>query len=129
MNKLDQFVKHQLKCQLFLRYCDDFVLLSDSREQLLMWRAQIEYFLQTELALTLNTRREKCQPLSDGVDFLGYIVRRDYKLPRRRVVSQLRQALKGYQKQLVERHDLVFLCCDKVRQRLAVSYIMMVEGG
>ncbi len=102
LNKLDQFVKHALKCQYFLRYCDDFVLLSESREQLLVWRAQIEAFLHTELALKLNTRREKCQPLSDGVDFLGYIVRRDYMLPRRRVVNQLRQALRAYQRQLVE---------------------------
>ena len=102
LNKLDQFVKHQLKCQLFLRYCDDFVLLSDSREQLVEWREQIEGFLQSELALKLNTRRERCQPLSDGVDFLGYIVRRDYLLPRRRVVNQLRHVLRDFQRSLVE---------------------------
>ncbi|MCP4628263.1 MAG: RNA-directed DNA polymerase [bacterium] len=35
LNELDQFVKHRLKCGYYLRYCDDFVLLSDSREELL----------------------------------------------------------------------------------------------
>lgn len=34
-NALDQFVKHGLKCRCYLRYCDDFVLLSHLREQLL----------------------------------------------------------------------------------------------
>ena len=28
LNALDQFVKHTLKCRYYLRYCDDFVLLS-----------------------------------------------------------------------------------------------------
>jgi len=102
LNKLDQFVKHQLKCQYFLRYCDDFVLLSADKNQLADWRAKIEAFLHKELALTLNTRRERCQQINDGVDFLGYIVRKDYLLPRRRVVNQLRQKLACYQDQLVE---------------------------
>ncbi len=42
------------------------------------------------------------QAINSGVDFLGYIVRRDYLLPRRRVINQLRQRLHGYQKQLLE---------------------------
>jgi len=102
LNKLDQFVKHQLKCQYFLRYCDDFVLLSADKNQLVVWRKKIEAFLYTELGLSLNTRREKSQHISSGVDFLGYIVRQEYLLPRRRVVNQLRQKLVSYQKQLIE---------------------------
>lgn len=102
LNKLDQFVKHQLKCQYFLRYCDDFVLLSADKNQLVVWREKIEAFLYTELALSLNIKRERCLSISSGVDFLGYIVRRDYLLPRRRVVNQLRQKLAVYQKKLIE---------------------------
>ncbi len=33
LNGLDQFVKHQLRCRHYLRYCDDFVLLSADRER------------------------------------------------------------------------------------------------
>ncbi len=32
LNGLDQFVKHQLQCRHYLRYCDDFVLLAPERE-------------------------------------------------------------------------------------------------
>jgi hypothetical protein len=31
LNGLDQFVKHELRCRQYLRYCDDFVLLARSR--------------------------------------------------------------------------------------------------
>jgi len=105
LNKLDQFVKHQLKCPYYLRYCDDFVLLSEDKNQLAEWRQKIELFLHTELELALNTRRERLQTISSGVDFLGYIVRRNYLLSRRRVVNQLRQRLAEFQKQLVEQKN------------------------
>ena len=100
VNGLDQFVKHRLRCQQYLRYCDDFVLLSDDREQLLQWRGAIEDHLQQTLQLELNPRQH-LRPLSDGVDFLGYIVRRDYRLVRRRVVSNLRARLLAFEGELV----------------------------
>jgi chlorophyllide a reductase subunit Y len=34
MNELDQFVKHRLKAKYYLRYADDFVLLSENRDWL-----------------------------------------------------------------------------------------------
>jgi hypothetical protein len=40
--------------------------------------------------------------VSNGIDFLGYIVRRDYLLVRRRVVNNLRARLKEYQSLLVK---------------------------
>lgn len=33
LNALDQFVKHELKCRWYLRYCDDFVLVAESAAQ------------------------------------------------------------------------------------------------
>jgi hypothetical protein len=41
------------------------------------WRRRIERYLTGERSLELNPR-ERLRPVSDGVDFLGYIVRRDY---------------------------------------------------
>ena len=100
LNRLDQFVKHELKCRHYLRYCDDFVLLSHDRGQLASWRDRIEFFLQNELKLKLNAR-QRLAPVSNGVDFLGYIVRRDYLLVRRRVVGHLKSKLKLFESQLV----------------------------
>jgi RNA-directed DNA polymerase len=64
------------------------------------WRRPIERYLNRELSLELNPR-ERLRPVSDGVDFLGYIVRRDYRLVRRRVVAALNARLRAYRDLLV----------------------------
>jgi len=101
LNGLDQFVKHQLKCKHYLRYCDDFVLLHSDPEQLLDWKWRIADYLKQSLALELNPTRHRLASISNGVDFLGYIVRRDYLLVRRRVVNHLKVKLDDFQRVLV----------------------------
>ena len=100
LNGLDQLIKHELRCQYYLRYCDDFVLLANDPEILRAWRARIESYLREELALELNPK-QRLAPVSNGVDFLGYIVRRNYKLVCRRVVNNLKSKLAIYQSRLV----------------------------
>jgi len=103
LNELDQFVKHQLKAKCYIRYCDDVVLLHEERERLQIWKGEIRDFLQNRLRLALNDRREASGPIDNGTDFLGYIVRPDYLLVRRRVVNRLKERLVGYQKKLIRR--------------------------
>ena len=91
LDKLDQFVKHDLKAKYYLRYCDDFILLSRDKDELLNWQTRIIGLL-AELKLTLNNRR-KWADITTGIDFLGYIVRPGYLLNRRRVVSALKEKL------------------------------------
>jgi hypothetical protein len=103
LNALDQFVKHTLKCRWYLRYCDDFVLVARTPEQLRDWKGRIADFLVERLALELNPTRERLRPVADGVDFLGYIVRPFHLLVRRRVVGHLREALSKSEKRLLVR--------------------------
>jgi len=105
LNALDQFVKHELKCRWYARYCDDFVLLAHSREELMDWRGRIGDFLSKRLALQLNETRQRLRPVSDGVDFLGYIVRPFHLLVRRRVVGHLREKLGRFRRELVHERD------------------------
>ena len=97
LNELDQFVKHRLRCRYYIRYTDDFVLLDNSRERLAGWMEEIIRFLESELKLTLNYRQTKLRTVSDGINFLGYIVRRDYILVRRRVVNNMDRKLKYFE--------------------------------
>jgi len=94
LNELDQYAKHALKAHYYLRYVDDFVLLSRSRDELLDWRSKIESFLHDNLKLQLHPKRRKLLPISNGIDFLGYIVRPRYILVRRRVVNNLKQKIR-----------------------------------
>ncbi|MBF8278161.1 MAG: hypothetical protein HW390_3234 [Candidatus Brocadiaceae bacterium] len=101
LDALDQFAKHQLKARFYLRYCDDLVLLSENREELAEWERENEAFLSTHLGLRLNEHR-KLRPVSDGIDFLGYIVRPDYLLVRGRVVDALRWRLRQTEDDLIQ---------------------------
>ncbi len=98
LNELDQFVKHTLKAEYYIRYADDFILLSDKKGELVGWTEKIETFLKNRLNLTLHPKRKKLQTISNGIDFLGYIVRRDYILVRRRVINNMKAKLRCFQK-------------------------------
>jgi len=54
MNELDQFIKHKLKAKYYVRYADDFVILSRDKEWLVSLIPRISDFLDTKLALTLH---------------------------------------------------------------------------
>jgi RNA-directed DNA polymerase len=90
LNELDQFVKHQLRAEHYIRYVDDFVLLHKSKAWLNDAQEQIEQFLALELDVHLNPRKTILQPVHRGIDFVGQII-----LPHRRVTRRrtLRQAL------------------------------------
>ncbi|MBL0709409.1 MAG: hypothetical protein JJV99_00110 [Colwellia sp.] len=100
LNALDQFVKHQLKCRYYVRYCDDFVLLANNEQQLHDWRQQIDSFLTDELQLTLH-KKQLIASINNGINFLGYIVRHHYLLVRRRVINHLKEKLHSFKQQLV----------------------------
>lgn len=88
-HELDQFVKHNLKVKYYLRYADDFVLLSVNRETLEHLIAPLADFLQTHLKLELHPNKIILRSLDWGIDFLGYILLPHYILPRKKTVRRL----------------------------------------
>jgi RNA-directed DNA polymerase len=100
LDALDQFAKHTLKAKRYLRYVDDFVLFHHDREQLAAWRDQIEAFLRDQLGLRLKAEQKLCR-LTDGLDFLGYVIYPTHTLVRRRVVGHLHTALAEWEGQHV----------------------------
>ena len=72
LNELDEWVKSHLGFKNYVRYCDDFLFFSNSKEELVSIAKFISKFLERNLALTLS----KCDLFHSerGVDFLGYRV-------------------------------------------------------
>ncbi len=102
LNELDQFVKHELKAKHYFRYVDDFVILGTDPNQLKEFQDKIETFLKDKLKLQLHPKRRKLLPIAAGIDFLGYIVRYDYILVRRRVINNMRTKIKQFNKSTTE---------------------------
>lgn len=73
MNEFDQFVKHRLKVTWYIRYADDFVLLSEDRNMLSGFIPKIRDFLSQKLCLTLHPRKITIKTLASGIDFLGWV--------------------------------------------------------
>src|SRR3989344_4489447 len=73
MNEFDQFVKHKLKVKYYIRYADDFVILSQDKTYLEFLMSEFGNYLQTSLALTLHPDKCYIKTFASGVDFLGWI--------------------------------------------------------
>ncbi|MFA5355630.1 MAG: reverse transcriptase/maturase family protein [Candidatus Paceibacterota bacterium] len=72
MNEFDQFVKHKLKIEYYIRYADDFVILSENKEDLKNKIGPIGDFLRIKLKLTLHPDKIFIKTLLSGMDFLGW---------------------------------------------------------
>jgi retron-type reverse transcriptase len=73
MNEFDQWVKHRLKTQHYIRYADDFVFLLQDRSELLKTFQSTERFLGAMLNLELHPNKVSITTVASGVDFLGWV--------------------------------------------------------
>lgn len=92
MNEFDQFVKHVLKIKYYIRYADDFVILSTNKDYLVDFLSRIDIFLRERLKLTLHPNKVSIKTLASGIDFLGWV-----NFPKHRVLrtSTKRRMLKN----------------------------------
>lgn len=74
LHELDRFVKYDLRVKYYIRYCDDFVILSDDVVYLRSVCSKISEFLEKELKLSFHEDKITIRKLRQGVDFLGYVV-------------------------------------------------------
>jgi len=82
MNELDQFIKHKLRFKYYLRYADDFLILSGDNKSLQRLIVTIAEFSEINLKLELHPKKIILRNLNWGIDFLGYIVLPYYRLLR-----------------------------------------------
>ncbi len=73
MNEFDHFMKRTLKVTYYIRYADDFAILSKDRDSLANLIPQIAEFLGDRLKLSLHPDKMFVKTLSSGVDFLGWV--------------------------------------------------------
>ena len=89
LNELDKFVKQTLGIKHYIRYCDDFLILSKDRYYLENLIAEIENFLNKSLKVSLHENKIVICKYTQGIDFLGYIVLPHFILPRTKTKSRL----------------------------------------
>lgn len=93
LNGMDRLIKERLRMPYYVRYMDDFVILSEDKSQLQLCKKAIEDYVKT-LKLSLN-QKTQIGLLSDRIDFLGF----NHKLSATgKIIKSLRASAKKRQR-------------------------------
>lgn len=97
LNELDQHCKHDLKSRRYVRYMDDVLVISHSKEELkTIWR-ETDLFLRNNLKLQLNGKT--CiRGIAQGVEFCGYRIWPEKIKLKKKTALKMRKSLRGIKK-------------------------------
>jgi len=73
MNEFDQWMKRELQAKYYIRYADDFVIMSDDKKYLEEMIPKVKGFLEERLKLSLHPDKVYIKTFASGVDFLGWV--------------------------------------------------------
>lgn len=96
MNELDQFMKHRMKTKFYIRYADDFVVLSEDMKLLESLIPKVRDFLTGRLHLTLHPQKLFIKTFASGVDFLGWVHFPDHRVLRTATRCRMMRRLKDH---------------------------------
>jgi hypothetical protein len=74
LHEFDWYIKQTLRIRHYVRYCDDFVILVQSREEGFALIQRIDHFLRHTLKLALHPQKIYVRTWTQGIDFLGYVL-------------------------------------------------------
>ena len=101
MNEFDQFVNQSLKIKNYIRYTDDFVIVSADFLYLENLISEFSKFLEEKLKLKLHPKKVEIRTLRQGIDFLGYVQFPNHRLLRsktkRRIFKKLKKKFSEYE--------------------------------
>jgi hypothetical protein len=95
LNELDFELKVKRQIPYYIRYMDDFIIVSDSTSKLKYYLEVIENFLETVLGLKLNdkTKIDYCR---NGIDFVGYKIFPKNKIIKKQCMNRTRNVFNGW---------------------------------
>ena len=101
---LDHHLKDEMGVKHYFRYCDDGLVLAESKEELWLIRDAIHEMLA---AIGLEIKpNERVFPVSEGIDFVGYKIYPDHVLLRKRIKKKFAAKIKKI-KSRKRRHELI----------------------
>ena len=105
LDKLDHYIKEELKIKQYIRYMDDFILIHHDKEYLKKCLIEIERIV-TGMGLDTNKKKTQIFPLKQGINFLGFKFRltdtgRVIRLLDKSNIKKRKRKLRGY-KRLVD---------------------------
>ena len=96
LNDLDHFVTKYLGVGNYVRYCDDFLLLSNNRQTLIDARNSIKLKLQND-RLKLHENKLFIKPTKAGITFVGYRIWPEFRLLPKNNIRAFRRRVRWMQ--------------------------------
>lgn len=96
LNEVDNFIRHQTNTIDYIRYMDDFICFTDSKEEANKIKREIFDFVEQKLKLTIDNRKVKLQQVKYGIVFLGRKITVKRQILSRTKTRKLRQNIKSY---------------------------------
>ena len=124
LNKLDEYIKYELKIKYYVRYMDDFVILHESKQYLHEVKENIKTFFAS-MKLTLHPKKANIFPIELGIDFLGYRIFNAHRLVRK---STVKRFLKNTKTKL-KRYDSGVIDFDKLMESFNSWEAYMSHGN
>lgn len=107
LNELDQLVKRQLRVKYYIRYMDDFILLTESPEDARRLKEMIREFVADELKLELSPEKVRIGHVNEGVPFVGYCQRPNEIRVRGAGLRRMKKKVrKAYRKSFGRHYDM-----------------------
>lgn len=72
LNELDHYIVHNLRLKYYVRYMDDFIIMSEDLEKLKQVKLIVENKLWKEYKLKINKKKTQIVNIKNGFGFLGY---------------------------------------------------------
>ncbi|MFZ4500072.1 MAG: reverse transcriptase domain-containing protein [Minisyncoccia bacterium] len=123
MHEFDMFMKQGLRVTYYIRYADDFVILSSTKEYLEGILQKIHAFLNEKLKLQMHEHKVYIKTFATGVDFLGWIHFPYHRQIRTTTKRKIFKKLKGYPKsETVNSYRGLLMHGDtyEIRQRMRI---------
>ena len=102
MDPFDQFMKRELRIKYYIRYSDDFVVLSRDKKFIENLIPKIREFIEKKLFLQLHPAKIEISKWHQGVDFLGAIIFPNFQVlrtkTRRRTIKKIKKGIALYKR-------------------------------
>ena len=92
LNRLDHYMKENLRCHCYIRYADNFFVFGNSKQWLNKIRIELTSQLET-LDYTVKPNWQIADLRTEGVDFLGYRIYKTHVLVRKKTKYRIKREM------------------------------------
>lgn len=133
LDKLDKYIKNELRIKYYVRYMDDMVILLRGKEECREVKEKIIKYLDRYLGLKLNDK-SRYYPSNMGVNYCGYIIYETHRLLRKRNKIMIKKKIKRWRELdkegILDRHRVLLSYnswCAHVKHANSYLYKLIID--